>query len=63
MTRHGGEVEVIEGLARRQPGFGEMTLNATARVFGDLQFSKGGEESRRKQFSLSERTASSATSG
>ena len=40
------EVEVGQGLAGRQPGLGEVTLEAPASALGDLLLGEGGEESR-----------------
>jgi hypothetical protein len=42
--RHRFELEGVEGLARQQPGFNEMTLDATAVAFGNLVFGERGEE-------------------
>ena len=39
--RHGGEVEVVEGLAGRQTGFGEVALDAPPAAFGDLDARRG----------------------
>ena len=36
--RHGGKVEVVEGLARWQPCFGEVPLDPSAATLGNLQF-------------------------
>jgi hypothetical protein len=38
------ELEAVEGLARQQPGFDEMALDAAAIAFGDLVFGERGEE-------------------
>jgi hypothetical protein len=42
--RHDGEVEAVERLVGRQPGLGEMTLDATPGPLGDLELGQGGEE-------------------
>jgi hypothetical protein len=42
--RHCVEVEAVEGLARQQPRFGEVALDAPAVAFGDLVFGERGEE-------------------
>src|ERR1700679_2974052 len=42
--RHRLELEGVESLARQQPGFDEMALNATAIAFGNLVFGERGEE-------------------
>ena len=44
--RHGVEVEAVEGLAGRQSGLVEMTLDAPARAVGHLVFGERGEEAR-----------------
>ena len=42
--RHRFELEGVEGLARQQPGFNEMTLDATTVAFGNLVFGERGQE-------------------
>ena len=42
--RHGFEVEGIEGFSGRQPGLGEMTLDAASAAFGEFVFGDGDEE-------------------
>ena len=42
--RHGGEVEGVEGLARRQSGLFEMALEAAAAALDHLLFGQRGEE-------------------
>src|SRR4249919_3046563 len=42
--RHGFEVEAVEGLSGRQPGLGEMTLDAASAAFGEFVFGDGDEE-------------------
>jgi hypothetical protein len=42
--RHRLELEGVEGFARQQPGFNEMTLDAAAVAFGNLVFGERGEE-------------------
>src|SRR3954452_3398916 len=44
--RHGGEIEVVERLAGRQAGFGEMALDAAPGTLVDFQLGQGGEEPR-----------------
>ncbi len=46
--RHGGEVERVEGLARRQARLGEMTRGAPVGAFGDLVLEKRGQGARRR---------------
>ena len=41
---HGLEVEGVEGLAGRQPGFGEMAFDAAAAALGHLVLGESGEE-------------------
>jgi hypothetical protein len=43
--RHGGKVEVVEGLSRRQSCFGEVPLDPSAATLGNLQFGQYGEQS------------------
>jgi hypothetical protein len=38
------ELEAFQGLARRQPGFVEMTLDPPAGALGDLVLGQGGQE-------------------
>jgi len=45
--RHGGEVEVVERLAGRQMRLDEMSLDAPAATFGQLELGQYGEEARR----------------
>jgi len=47
-TRSGVEVEVGEGLARRQAGLGAMTLEAPGRAIGHLDLDQGGEQPGRR---------------
>lgn len=42
---HGVEVECVDGLARWQAGFEEMTLNSSAISLGDLMLNESGEQS------------------
>ena len=42
--RHGVEVEGVEGLAGRQPRFGEMALDAAAAALGDLVLGERRQE-------------------
>ena len=42
--RHGVEVEAVERLVRRQPGVGQMPLDASARALGELVFGESGQE-------------------
>ena len=42
--RYGGEVEAIEGLAGRQTGLGEVTLDATPGTLGELELGQGGQQ-------------------
>jgi hypothetical protein len=44
--RHGCELEGVEGLSARQPGLGEVTLDAAAGPFGELDLGQGGEQAR-----------------
>jgi hypothetical protein len=46
--RHDVEVEAVEGLARQEPGFAQVTLDAAAVAFGDLVLGQRGEEARRR---------------
>jgi hypothetical protein len=41
---HGIEVEALQGLAGRQPGFDEVTFDTPFDALGDLVFGEGGEE-------------------
>lgn len=43
---HDSEVEVLQRLARRQAGFGEMALDTPAPALGDLEFGQNREEAR-----------------
>lgn len=42
---HGVEVECVDGLARWQADFEEMTLNSSAISLGDLMLNESGEQS------------------
>ena len=46
--RDGFEVEGVEGLAGRQPGFGEMAFDAPTAALGHLMLGQGGKETRRR---------------
>ena len=43
---HVGKIEAVERLVRRQPGFGEVALDASLGAFGDLDLGQGGQEAR-----------------
>ena len=42
--RHGIEIEAVEGLAGRQPGLGEVTLDPASVALGDLVLGDSGQE-------------------
>ncbi len=44
----GLEVEGVDGLAGRQPGFGEMAFDAAASALGHLMLGQRGKETRRR---------------
>ena len=46
--RHGLEVEAVECLAGRQPGLGEVALDASPGAIGDFVLGEGGQEARRR---------------
>jgi hypothetical protein len=46
--RDGLKVEGVDGLARRQPGFGEMAFDAASTALGRLMLGKRRQEARRR---------------
>jgi hypothetical protein len=46
--RDGGEVEVVERLARRQASLDEISFDAPAAALGELKFGEHGQEPRRR---------------